>query len=158
MHFTVTVDSDLAAQWQRTMAHLAEGIREAVQTACREGVGEAKSVRTFKDRTGNLYSSIRYQLDEVTTLGAIATMSAGLEPKASYASFVEGGTRAHTITVRRADALRWEDNDGVHFARSVHHPGTRPYPFMGPAYLKAERVLEREINAAIALAGEMFGR
>lgn len=158
MHFTVSVESDLASQWSAEMDRLGEGIREAVQTAAREGVAEAKAVRTFKDRTGNLFASIRYQMDEVTQLGAVATISAGLEPRARYASFVENGTRPHRIEVRRRDALRWEDGDGVHFARSVNHPGTRAYPFMGPAYLKAERVLEREINAAIAHAGEIVGR
>jgi hypothetical protein len=37
-------------------------------------------------------------------------------------------------------------DNNVHFARMVHHPGTKPYPFMGPALLKAERVIEREVT------------
>lgn len=39
------------------------------------------------------------------------------------------GTRAHDIEPVRARVLRWEDSGGVHFARRVHHPGTRPNLF-----------------------------
>jgi hypothetical protein len=51
-----------------------------------------------------------------------------------YAAFVETGTRAHIIAPRNAQALRWYDsNGGPVFAKLVHHPGTRPEPYLRPA-------------------------
>lgn len=49
-----------------------------------------------------------------------------------YGLFMEVGTRAHVIRPRRPDGwLRWVGDDGrVHFARVVHHPGTRPYAYL----------------------------
>lgn len=49
-----------------------------------------------------------------------------------YAYFMEVGTRAHIIRPRNPNGwLRWFGSDGrVHFARVVHHPGTRPYAYL----------------------------
>jgi hypothetical protein len=52
--------------------------------------------------------------------------------------------------------LRWEDGDGVHFAKRVQHPGTKPQPFMGPAYLKAERVLVARGEVLLVKAARRF--
>jgi hypothetical protein len=51
---------------------------------------------------------------------------------ASYAPYVLGGTRAHTIAAVNAKALRWIANSGhggAVFAKSVQHPGTKPDNF-----------------------------
>lgn len=173
MPFLVSVDSEIEEQWTRMCRVLAEGCRQAVQMAVDEGVREAKTVHKYRDRTGNLTRSIRGVLDTYDRLGARGTIVAGAE----YASFVENGTRPHEIwpkaghgeigplragQSRRAKndigtarvALRWYASDGVHFARMVHHPGTIPFPFMGPALHKAERVLEREIGVYVVRAQE----
>ena len=50
-----------------------------------------------------------------------------------YAPHLEFGTSPHTIEPDDADALRWEDAEGVHFAMSVDHPGIDPKPFFRPA-------------------------
>lgn len=140
----------------------------AVRAACTEGAQEAKRVHSYKDRTGKLSKSIRGGLTRVDSFGAEGAIVAS----AKYASFVENGTKPHEIRPKFSGigaprpgqsrrgpkdigthriALRWYGADGgVHFARIVHHPGTRPYPFMGPAYLKAERVMEREFTVAAA--------
>jgi len=53
---------------------------------------------------------------------------------APYPLYVEFGTRPHVIRPKRPGGmLRWEDQTGVHYALKVHHPGTRPQPFMRPA-------------------------
>lgn len=47
-----------------------------------------------------------------------------------YAPFVLRDTRAHSIIARRARALHWVDpGGGHHFAKRVHHPGTRGYDY-----------------------------
>lgn len=66
------------------------------------------------------------------------------------AVFLEEGTRPHTITAKAAKALRWAASRGgatlgggikagaaVRFSKVVHHPGTKPYPFMVPGAVKA---------------------
>ncbi len=92
-------------------------------------------------KTGNLGRSI--------VLGAVTPKTVTTEARANYAAFVEFGTRPHEISPRAAKALRWaapggarltgspRKGAGVIFARRVHHPGTRAYPFMVPGAQKA---------------------
>jgi hypothetical protein len=48
-----------------------------------------------------------------------------------YAAAVHQGTRPHLIRPRNAQALRFEGaGGGIVFAAVVHHPGTRPRPFL----------------------------
>ncbi len=55
---------------------------------------------------------------------------------APYSSYIEFGTRPHDIFAVRANALRWTDSsNNVHFAKKVHHPGTKPSPFFEPSLL-----------------------
>lgn len=59
------------------------------------------------------------------------------------APFLEFGTKPHTITPQVARVLAWggarrlsgtlrAGASATHFAMIVHHPGTKPYPFMIP--------------------------
>ena len=93
-------------------------------------------------KTGNLGRSIRVQ----SVTDTHATVIAG----ARYAGFVEFGTRAHEITPRARKALRWAATSAgrrlsgaprvgasVVFAKRVHHPGTKPYPFLVPGAKRA---------------------
>ena len=91
-------------------------------------------------RTGNLGRSIQP--------GPITGDSGTVVAQASYAGYVERGTRPHDIRPVRAPVLAWggtrlltgslaSGSSPTHFARSVHHPGTRPRPFLGPAAQEA---------------------
>jgi hypothetical protein len=92
-------------------------------------------------KTGNLGRSIH--LDRVTETSARVVASA------NYAGFVEHGTRAHTITPQAAKALRFavggnrrlsgapRSGAPVVFAKVVHHPGSKPYPFLVPGAKRA---------------------
>ena len=96
-------------------------------------------------RTGNRGRSIR--------VGRVTPKEAETIAGASYALFVERGTKAHDIVPRKAKALRFPANAGaatlsgrvraggqVRFAKRVRHPGTRAQPFMEPG---ARKALER---------------
>lgn len=53
--------------------------------------------------------------------------------------WIQGGTRAHTITARGSRVLRFfwaggPQGPGIYFFYSVRHPGTSPNRFMGRAY------------------------
>jgi hypothetical protein len=86
--------------------------------------------------TGNLGRTIRP--------GAITPSNAKVEAGADYASYVEFGTRPHIIVPRYAKVLAWggsrrqtgslrSGSEATMFAMRVHHPGTRPIPFLAPA-------------------------
>lgn len=103
-------------------------------------VREAKIL--VRRRTGNLGRSIRIK--------SLTATSVTVEAGARYAGFVEHGTRPHEITPRAKKALRWAASPAgarltgtprkgaaVIFAKRVHHPGTRAYPFLLPGARRA---------------------
>ena len=72
---------------------------------------------------------------------------------AEYARYVEEGTRPHIIRPVRARVLAWGGDRRLtgslrsgarptSFARIVHHPGTRPKPFLRPAAVQAMQELK----------------
>lgn len=93
-------------------------------------------------KTGNLGRSIH--------VAAVTPSSATVEASAKYAGYVEFGTRAHEITPKARKALRWAASPegrrltgsprvgaAVLFATRVHHPGTKPEPYLLPGAKKA---------------------
>jgi hypothetical protein len=181
VRFTCDIDfSELDAAWQEAMAELARGVNRGVERGVTEGAAEARSSHRYQDRTGALTASIGGHLER-SAVGAGGQAIGVLEATAKHASFVESGTAPHDIYPKEGEgfvgplrkgqsrrdkrdigtaraALRWEGPDGLHFARHVHHPGGRPYPFMGPAVLKAERVIEVEVELATARAAAILER
>lgn len=78
-------------------------------------------------RTGNLRSS--QTPPRVLRLGG--RIVGTLENTASYALAVHDGTKPHDIAARNAKALRFIGSDGQPTFRAVvHHPGTKPRPFL----------------------------
>lgn len=103
-------------------------------------VAEAK--RLVPRKTGNLGRSIH--------VVSFSATEARVEASAKYAVFVERGTKAHEITPKARKALRFaataagrrltgtpRKGADVVFAKRVHHPGTKPQPFMLPGAQKA---------------------
>lgn len=96
-------------------------------------------------KTGNLGRSIHIASTTATSARVVAS--------AAYAADVEFGTRAHEITPKAAQALRFAPSAAgrrlsgsprtgasVVFAKRVHHPGTKPYPYLVPG---AKRAVEK---------------
>lgn len=111
-------------------------------------VREAKLLAPRK--TANLSRSI--------AIVSVTPRSATVRASANYAAYVEFGTRPHDIYPRRKRALAWAATSagrrlsgtprkatrrgafgGMIVRRHVHHPGTRPHPFMRPG---AQRAIE----------------
>lgn len=158
----------------RTLDSLQHGIEHSVRAAAYAGEREAKAGH-FKDQTGEL----RRKIQARQVRGGHLTSTWMFVAETPYARFVEEGTRPHDIwpkagynaptsslkpgqkrrgrgkgphehVVGRGQALRWKDEGGEeHFARMVHHPGTKPVAFMGRAYLKAQSVLMRDLGLSI---------
>jgi hypothetical protein len=91
-------------------------------------------------KTGHLRRSI--------VPGAITRDTATVEARTPYAATVELGSRPHIIRPKRAKVLAWggtrrlsgtlaSGSKPTHFARVVHHPGTKPYPYLIPGAKKA---------------------
>ena len=178
--FSVTLEgeADFFRAVQGFVTDIQHGADTVVAAACQAAALTAKQGR-FKDQTGALRKRIHWIIVQSSAAGA----EGEIRSPAEYSSFVESGTKAHEIRPkmaggnlkgplrpsqsRRADtdvgthrtALRWfEGGPGgaMRFARFVRHPGTSPAPFMGPAYLKAESVLNAQLDALIHKAGERF--
>lgn len=156
---------------------LSFGVVRGIAEGCRDGADEAKRTHRYKDRTGKLTASISGGL--TMFLGDMA--EGQIVATAPYASYVDGGTRAHIIRPKLARGtvgpvnegqtrrkrgegkarvmLRWVGADGrVHFKSFVKHKGTRPDGFMGTAYLKAERVIIRAIEESVPHAQAALDR
>ena len=83
--------------------------------------------KSFTPRTGHLQQSIRVDLSNVNE------GKAEIVADASYAQFVEFGTKPHVIKPKRRQTLRWATEEGYIFAKLVRHPGSKPYPFFRKA-------------------------
>ena len=61
-----------------------------------------------------------------------------IKPLASYAVFVEKGTASHIIRPVNASCLAFQVGilGGMVFAKLVHHPGTKPNPFVAKTALE----------------------
>jgi hypothetical protein len=100
-------------------------------------------------RTGNLAMSIKKEVSE----GKVV-----IKPLASYAFFVEKGTAPHLIRPVNASCLAFQSGmlGGMVFAKLVHHPGTKPNPFVAQTALEtrdevgaiAKRVLDEAMGKA----------
>lgn len=71
---------------------------------------------------------------------------------ASYVSFVLKGTKAHVIRPRSAKVLYWQDGGGGHFARMVHHPGTKANPFVSRAVDPLRPLIAARMASAVVRA------
>lgn len=68
-------------------------------------------------------------------------------PTASYAPYVEFGTKPHVITPTVKGALYWPG--ASHPVRSVNHPGTRPNPFMERILKAAQPDIDTVFKSAL---------
>src|SRR6478609_4412761 len=134
-----------------TIQHKTEGIREGLERGVKRAtIGLESFYKTdvlngqiVKSHSHNLARSTHHDYPDRFT----GVVSWGAE--APYAVMVDGGTRAHIIEARNAQALTFTPNAGairasafarsagirktlqanMVFARSVHHPGTAPTHF-----------------------------
>jgi len=89
-------------------------------------------------RTGFLTQSFRAEL----TPGMLRWF-----PTASYAPFVEFGTKPHTILPRDKKALYWPG--AAHPVARVNHPGSKPNDFMGRIVAAAQPEIDTMFGTAL---------
>ncbi len=149
--FTAQVEneSEFTLHWlRRVVPTISEGIQRAVNMAATEGAAEAKTRHQFTNRTGDLERSIA-ALHDTATRQDYGSEIVALK---KYASWVENGTRPHVISAKNVKALHFIWKDVPVFFKRVNHPGSKPHVYMGLAYFKAQRVLQRESELATVKA------
>ncbi len=107
---------------------------QALKAAVRAARAKAEASRLFNDVTGTLRDSIT---DEIT-----GPLEGRVVAGAPYARFVNDGTPPHVIRGKRGGVLHFQVQGYEFFRRVVHHPGTKPRPFMGEAADEGEMVLD----------------
>lgn len=175
--FTCSVDtSGYQALVKKTINTIQTGVYAAARIAAQHGAAHARAVGSFKDQTGNLRKGIKAKYVSSNQYGA----KWAIVSTEKYSNFVEWGTAPHDIhpkaqngfsgptrkgQSRRADndvgvgrghALRWKVGGVNHFARMVHHPGSRSHPFMWPGMFKAEASLRRSMGVIVEHVSRMW--
>ncbi len=138
MDFTIEIQglSQLTARFAEAPAIVAPILQRAL-SASQAILAKHTTKETVPWRTGFLTQTFKAEL----TAGMLRWF-----PTASYAPFVEFGTKPHMIVPKDKQALYWPG--AAHPVRSVNHPGTKPNQFM-------ERIVDAskdEINAQFGSA------
>lgn len=118
------------ADFQRTIRGAS---RRELTEAGRRVVNRAKILAPVD--TGRLRASIRMDPPRLFTLRPSVTIGSDVE----YAGFVNDGTRPHIIRPKNKQVLRFVVGGRVVYAKVVHHPGTRPRPFLDRALREVAR-------------------
>lgn len=105
--------------------HVDEAVRELFEEKLGPDIAE-DARRYCPKRTGDLAESIEHHIED----GDLIVSATGSEEHA-YAAYVELGTMPHVIRPKEKRALYWEG--APHPVGVVHHPGTKPQPFLRPA-------------------------
>jgi len=110
--------------------------------------------RNSKVRSGTLINNIQLQITNIGLTGVVMS-------KASYSRAFEEGTRPHLITIRNKKVLAgpkrgapagWPliSGDYAIYGKKVVHPGTKPKPFMYPAWKFGIRSLNNRIEKTLS--------
>ena len=99
-----------------------------------------------RSRTGRLAASISSKPRAEPEGASVSIGSYGVP----YASFMEYGTKPHTIYPHRSAYLRFEGRSGeIVFARKVNHPGTPAYYFVRAPIMAASAGLGARLSLAV---------
>jgi hypothetical protein len=82
-------------------------------------------------RTGRLRASGKMDI-KITHFGPTGTVSFTVR----YAHYVHDGTRPHIIRAKNKKVLKFKVQGHVIYRPLVHHPGTRPRPFLTRALVE----------------------
>ena len=116
------------------------GAREAVRKSTLNIEKYAKSNLTKNGSvdTGLLRNSINSNIDSLR--GTVSTNT-------KYARIVEEGSQPHIIKPKKKKFLYW--NGASHPVRQVKHPGSKPKPYMIPAFEKEIPNFIKELSNAL---------
>lgn len=151
-------ERDLQKAYNNWVSNLMEAQQEACQKIC-EDIKEQAPVDTgeYKEsikvsETVRLGNIIRTEIYSGYTLDDANKSDTPTLPEwanVPLAVLIESGTRPHIITPRDPmGKLRWEDEDGIHFAKLVHHTGTAPNPHWTRAIMENQAYYRKKMRKA----------
>ncbi len=132
----------LRAAFQRSPLIAAQEYSRALERSAFRIEADAKHNAPVNKQSGGgtLRQSISSRMEGKST--------AIVEAKASYAAYVDQGTRPHIIQIRNARVLA-NRRTGQFFGKIVHHPGTRPTYFFTNAVKDNEPFINNEFSTAL---------
>ncbi len=141
---TIKVDGldDLARAFAKAPEAALNQISDAVKKSALTVQSAALKEAPVNKRSGggNLRQNIRAHL--------ITKTRAEVVSNAPYSLFVEEGTSPHIISVKNKKVLA-DKRAGEFYGKTVHHPGTRPNPFMHRAVEKSMARINEFFSVAI---------
>lgn len=121
---------DIIKVLKSTQEKAPKGFRNVLKSTASNIAKDAQdNIRKNSYKTGKLYRSVGITYGKQGTRAII-------EAKSKHGSFIENGTRAHTIIPNSKKVLRFNSGGKFVFTKKVRHPGTKAKPFMDPAFNK----------------------
>jgi hypothetical protein len=137
--------SGLGALWAKNLRFAVAAATIDLQNYIRS---EKLSGQVLHVRTGTLRRAVR-AYPPISSAYPIRG-DVAVDRSAPYGAMLEEGTRPHDIVPIRAEALRFMLGGNVVFAKRVHHPGTKPMPFMKPSLAEKRVEILARLRAAVA--------
>ena len=136
-------------QMERLQRELAAGAERGVEQAVTVALRIAKESDAFLDRTGQLRNSLKIVRRGPFRMRLVAN--------AKYASYVDEGTKPHTIRARHAPFLVFTTEGGERLVlKSVKHPGNAPRGFMKEASERGERALLQNMQDVVSRVAQTY--
>ena len=105
-----------------------------------------KGATTLAVRSNRLRSSARATAAVITGSSVESTMGTNVK----YAAVHEYGCGPYTIRARKGKAMRWGNATGVHFARTVRHPGFPARRMFGSGIEECADIYNRKIGEELS--------
>lgn len=137
--------SDLITRLQQAPS-IAAPILQRALAASQAILAKYTTKETVPWRTGFLAQTFRAQL----TTGVLRWF-----PTASYAPYVEFGTKPHVIEAKNAKALYWPGAE--HPVKRVNHPGSKANPFMERIVAFAQPDIDAQFGEALTQIVQAIG-
>ncbi len=141
------------------------------QAACREFTAGLERVASDAVKTGAQVAEIKAlavirstttrrtgQLENLTINYQVSSREARFQSAAKHAQFIDRGTRPHIIAAKNAKFLRFWQRGVLRFARTVHHPGTKPRPFVAQAMVAGDVAMTFVAERGVAGLCDRFNR
>jgi len=160
---SMTIDS---ASFKRDMERFAKQSESAFKKAVAEATTEmqAMAMKKVRDYTSNSKTKNSWLQNNIVTKKLNGGYTGEVISKMNYSQAFEEGTRPHIIRIRNKRVLAgsfrgrpagWKVSPQsasmgyATYGKEVRHPGTRPHPFMAPAFRHGCDQLEKKINTAL---------
>lgn len=144
LRLSLTGLDGLLDAFSREPAVVRRNMRNAVEESLEIVKEEARATHRFQPRTGRLASSVEKAMTGNSS--GVVFLNSAVAP---HAASIHDGSRPHVILPKNKKVLRWASGGRFVRALVVHHPGTKPDPFLVNAGERRTPDIERRIQQGI---------